>query len=131
MPVDIAFNGTANIVARVRNSGNTAHTFYVGLSLRDPTGAVHDFPVISMPLEVGVENTASIPIAELNIEGLWDAIVSVWRVSPVPGTPETDRLANTGWILGAINVLPAIAPPVPPVISAEIIEVLINNERVF
>lgn len=87
---------TKTITANYTNTSVLKQIFYVTCSFKDPYGNVIDKPVDTKVME---PNTSSSSTWSQHFDkvGYYDARVSIWDVSPSPGTGEEHRIADTGW----------------------------------
>ena len=68
---------------RVKNGGAEARTFFVGYSVRDPSGEWYDAPLYSVELEPGEESDAQeFSTQPLQTPGYYDSRASVWSGEP-------------------------------------------------
>jgi endo-1,3-1,4-beta-glycanase ExoK len=79
---------------RVKNNGTEFRTFFVGYSVRDPTGKWYDAPSDSVGLGPGEESDSrEFRTESLKTSGYYDTRVSVWSEEPGYGS-EAERLAD-------------------------------------
>ncbi len=79
---------------RVKNAGTESRTFFVGYSVRDPTGEWYDAPSDSVQLGPGEESDSrEFRTESLKTSGYYDSRVSVWSEEPGYGSA-AERLAD-------------------------------------
>ncbi|MCL0073258.1 SpoIID/LytB domain-containing protein, partial [Dehalococcoidia bacterium] len=93
LPRDVAVGEEVTIGFTFTNTGNVAHTFGAGATLRSPDGRRIDFlkPVTVNPGEEGsAQWTHTIDVA-----GRWDVVFGVWEEST---HPLESLIVETGWV---------------------------------
>ncbi|MCL0048362.1 PKD domain-containing protein, partial [Dehalococcoidia bacterium] len=107
LPRDVAVGEEVTIGFTFTNTGNVAHTFGAGATLRSPDGRRIDFlkPVTVNPGEEGsAQWTHTIDVA-----GRWDVVFGVWEEST---HPLENLIVETGWVdeyITAIENQPPVA----------------------
>lgn len=76
----------ATAAVSVKNTGSGARTFFVGYSVGDARGRVHDAPPVPIEIKPGEEaDVRGLETPPLDVPGYYDARVSVWSEKPGRG----------------------------------------------
>jgi len=119
---------TLRIGVGFENTANASFEYFLGISLRSPSGAILDIPMQRTTLNAKEGVTMWTTTPALAAEGNYAFRTSVWSVENP--TSESQRLADSGWIENAVTVQPAAAYEAA-VKSARITKVFLDNTQVY